>query len=373
MQKIGVVTLYGNNNIGNKLQTYAVKRLYQSLGYDVTIVNHIDGELYPNLTLTVWVKLRIMALLSRICPVIHPKSRRRRLFTDFADNYLTPSEKVSILRVPSDLKERYDFFSVGSDQVWHNWSGTTKELDFFFLKFADKRQRLCLSPSFGLESIPESEKETYRNGLNGFPRLSCREASGVELIRALTGREATLLLDPTMGLSAEDWTRLERKPPYPLPERYVLSFMLDMTEETQLKSMNAVSRYAHLLGADVVNINDRLNLTERYVATGPQEFLYLIRHALFICTNSFHGTVFSILFHRNFVCFDREDVSAWGEMSNRIDTLLDKFHLTSRRYGVLRDEDLLSADYTGAEETLSLERKRILDYMQETLADNSES
>lgn len=372
MKKIGVVTIYGNNNMGNKLQAYATMRLYRSLGYDVTIINHIERELCFKLTITMWIKMTVITALSRLCPILHPQSSRKRLFTDFTADYLIPAETVSMRRVPANLKERYDFFSVGSDQVWHNWSRTPEELDFFFLRFADKRQRLCLSPSFGLERVPESETKAYRDGLNGFPRLSCREASGVELIRALTGRDAALLPDPTMALPAEEWACLERKPSYSVPERYVLSYMLG---EIHPETMDAVSRYASSLHMDVININDdgSKNKPKYYAATGPREFLYLIRHASLVCTNSFHGMVFSILFRRHFVCFEREDVSLTGNMGNRAVTLLDKFHLGSRRYGILSNEDLLSTDYAGAEETLSLERERILDYLREALADNGES
>lgn len=368
MKKIGLITLYGNFNMGNKLQHYAAMQLYRALGHDVVTLNHPEAK--PPLMQRV--KLPLKAVLLRVNPNLRciqnykRDIQRRRLFLDFSNSYLIPAETVSIKRISPKLKGRYDFFSVGSDQVWHNWSGKPEELDFFFLKFADKRQRLCLSPSFGLERLPEEWESVYREGLNGFPRLSCREASGVELIRALTGRDAALLPDPTMTLPVGDWARLERKPSYPLPERYVLSYMLG---EIRLETIEAVSRCARLSGADVVNVND--NKTAYYAGTGPREFLYLIRHACLVCTNSFHGTVFSILFRRNFVCFDREDVSVTGDMSGRITTLLNTFHLASRRHGVLQDEALLVTDYSGAEETLSHERERILNYLRAVLHDDS--
>ena len=369
MKKIGVITLFGDYNMGNKLQTYAVMQLYRSLGHDVAAVNHVEWELVPNKTFSRRIRWIFKSIFVRIFPKFHPNLRRRRIFLEFSENYLIPAETVSIRHIPPELKARYNFFSVGSDQVWHNWTGNPEELDFFFLKFADRRQRLCLSPSFGLESVPEEQTTTYREGLNGFLRLSCREESGVKLIHDLTGRDAALLLDPTMCLSAAEWERLERKPAYPLPEGYVLSYILSsIPRETR----DAVSRYSRLLNADVVTINNADNKTEYYAATGPQEFLYLIRHASLVCTNSFHGTVFSILFHKNFVCFNRGNASAKGDMSNRITTLLDKFHLSTRRHGVLADEDLLSTDYAGAEETLSRERERVLDYLREALADNGE-
>lgn len=371
MKKIGVVTLHGNFNMGNKLQNYAVMQLYRSLGCDVVNICHLEWQMRPNQTPVELLKGVLKETLPFLCPNLHPKLRRRRLFMEFSADYLSPSETVSMRRLPPDLKERYDFFSVGSDQVWHNWSGRPEGWDFFFLKFADRRQRLCLSPSFGFQHVQEDEVDIDREGLNGFARLSCREASGVELIRSLTGQEAVLLADPTMCLSVEEWERLERKPAYPLPERYVLSYMLS---ELQPETMEAVSRYARLLGLETVNINDMLRWTDKryYVATGPREFLYLIRHASLVCTNSFHGIVFSVLFRRNFVCFRRDDSSITGDMSDRVTTLLDKFHLTTRCHGVLSDGDLLSTDYAGTEGTLSQERERVLEYLRGTLARHGE-
>lgn len=382
MKKIGVVTLYANTSIGNRLQAYASMQLYRSLGYDVTAVNHMEEELLEKQTLIERIKLAVKVALFRVNPNLrclrnyrrHLQSNesqnlelafhRKQMLSDFSETYVSPSETVSIKCVPPDLKAHYDFFSVGSDQVWRNWTGTPEELRFFFLHFADRRQRLCLASSFGLESVPKNNKEIYRKGLNGFPRLSCREASGVKLIRNLIGRDAALLLDPTMCLPISEWKHLERKPDYPLPERYVLSYMLSgLTPEME----DAVSYYVRLLHMDVINIDDVQPFTEHCAATGPQEFLYLVRHASFVCTSSFHGTVFSILFRRNFVCFNQKDPG------KRITTLLHKFHLASRCYGVLRDEDLLSTDYAGTEETLSKEHKRMLAYLREALADNGES
>ena len=378
---IAIISLYGCN-FGNKLQNYALLKLSVLGGTECHTVfyqNDISeaaGVLQKHQKLAKMVKDTAKKILFSIGVREHRvqryglEQRRKRIFSKFSKEYLHLAENITFTHIPPDFKERYDYFCAGSDQVWHNWSGTRAELDYFFLKFADRRQRICLSPSFGRDEIPEGEKEYYRDALNGFDRLSCREASGVELIRSLTGREAVLLADPAMVLERAEWEKLSRKPSWVVPARYLLLYLLgDEIPET----LETIRRYATLLGTEIVNIYDIEREPEHYL-TGPCEFLYLIQNAQLVCTNSFHGTVFSILFHTNFVCFPREDSGndKIGDMSNRIITLLDKFDFQDRFFHTVQDADLLRMDFSGVDEQLAVERKRMTDYMKESLNKDQE-
>ena len=104
-----------------------------------------------------------------------------------------------------------------------------------------------------------------------------------------------------------------------------------------------------------------------YYLTGPCEFLYLIQNAFLVCTNSFHGMVFSILFHVNFVAFERADSEQTGDMSNRIITLLEKFHLEHRQSDNVTMDNLLQTDFSEVDEQLAVERKRMKDYLKKVM------
>ena len=178
--------------------------------------------------------------------------------------------------------------------------------------------------------------------------ISMREQEGADIVQRLTGRKVPVHIDPTLYLSPNAWNKVSRMPAWDHGEPYVLSYFLGpMPKE--------IRRIAEALNLPLVNLLDP-NVYEHYV-TGADEFIWAIKHAELIYTDSFHGSVFSILFRRPFVVCDRMPSNpkdqAGGKMSSRIDTLLNYFRLEMRRgtqanaYVV---EDPLKADYLGVED-----------------------
>ena len=111
-------------------------------------------------------------------------------------------------KVPEKLSEKYDYFIAGSDQVWNPYLEYCTEANF--LTFAESLQKIAISPSIAIEEIPERNKEDFSKWIRDFRLLSVREEKGAELIRNLCGREAEVLCDPTMYLSAYQWEKIEK-------------------------------------------------------------------------------------------------------------------------------------------------------------------
>ncbi len=161
-----------------------------------------------------------------------------------------------------------------------------------------------------------------------FKEISVREEAGKKIVEDLTGRkDVEVLVDPTMLLTAEEWDNVSNKPEQLKTDKYILNYFLGELSE---KRKNEIDRIAKENGCKIINM---LDSNSPFYKTGPAEFLYLEKNAFLICTDSFHACVFSILYNRPFIVFEREDNNV--SMNSRIDTLLNKFHLQDRRYNVI--------------------------------------
>ena len=164
MRKIGIVTLYGYFNYGNRFQNYAVQEILRKYGYATeTIV------VYPNYKQSIKnIVYRLLSLLGL------SKANRFVKFYEFSKRNIPVRFIIrKNMRIPTKIASDYCGFVTGSDQVW-NPLIRKKERDNFFLRFAEKKQRICISPSFGVSEIEEKYRADYINGLNGFKYLCSR-------------------------------------------------------------------------------------------------------------------------------------------------------------------------------------------------------
>lgn len=204
--------------------------------------------------------------------------------------------------------------------------------------------------------------EQFKTGINGMHAIDVREQAGADLIEKLTGCKAEVHFDPTLLLTAEKWRTVSRQPTWYHGQDYILTYFLGKRPE-------AVERVAQETGLPVVNLLDE-DVYEHYV-TGVDEFIWAIEHAKLLYTDSFHGTVFSILFRTPFVICNRVGDAATEKMGSRIDTLLGYFGLENRRgtkANAYRIENpLASPDWSKVEPVLEKERKRSADYFEHVL------
>ena len=353
MEKIGIVTLFDYFNIGNKLQNYALEKIISDLGYEpITVVcsDYLQKKCWKD---------HIKILMGRFLKKYRSSLMNEKRYVRFKKetNFLiVTTEFMTWKEIQQKRDMGYKAFVVGSDQVWFNWQKIDGELEFRFLTFVEKRKRICFAPSFGRDDIDEQNIDVYRNWLNGFERLSCREKSGCDLIYRITGRKSELLCDPTMMLNKEQWNQISRKPIYELPTKYVMLYFLSEPSKDQLALIHKYASDNQCQIVDVYNVN-----YPQYYYTTPQEFLYCIEHAAYVFTNSFHGTVFSILFHKQFVVFSRNDIQA--RMNNRCITLLQKFQIQNHLNNISNEK----INYRVIDELLKAEREKSLMYLQEEL------
>ena len=363
-----LVTLH-SFNYGNSLQRYALTRTLEGLGFEVT---HLCvGLKYRAPSKLEKVMANIKLPLKYILALLgSEKFRTQFKWRKFTASFRTFEQKFmkreifssysDILSADKSQWSEYYCAVTGSDQVWHNWSKTPDELRYYYLEFVPPEKRVCYAPSFGFSRFPEQDIELHRRGLQGFGRLSCREEEMRPLIRALTGQEAELVLDPTLLLSPEQWREVAQKPKYPVPERYVVCYFLGQITPEYQQAIHDVAG-----GLPIIIIHGIYNIEsdDRFFPR-PDEFVYLVDHADFVVTDSFHGTAFSVNLGKNFMAFRRVGLS---DMFGRIESILTNTGLMNHVYESSMDSRPEMPDSVSVREKLGTMREKSLKYLRECL------
>lgn len=350
--RYAVVTINDNRNLGNRLQNFAVQetiRKLDSKSHIETILNTNRKERGETL------KQRLKNLLRDI-----KYFERTKNFRIFNKNIRHSKRSYDAANNNDCLNEKYDYFLVGSDQVWNPNYGWLNSIDL--LSFADQNKRIAFSASFGVSEIPEEYVENASKELKKFKAISVREERGREIVEDLTSRkDIEVLVDPTMLLSAEEWTKMAKKPKALRSEKPILLkyFLGGLSIEKQ-EIINNVAKKNHW---QIIDIFDKKS---KFYSCGPSEFLWLERHAALVCTDSFHSSVFAIINEKPFVIFDREGNHA--KMNSRLETLISKFNLKNRWFnGKEITKENLEVDYTEAKKILKKEQKKSLDFLKRAL------
>lgn len=361
MTRIAKLTLDGYNNYGNVLQRYALQHMLFLYADDVQDIIRDEEETHPE-KLSWWNWKKMVKF------VINWHGYR-----DFVLGHMPEREKVRQERIRKFVDRRvlsvktldmgyvdknFDYVVVGSDQVWNPYFGNAK---VFTLQGISPEKRIAYAASLGIPDIPEKFRDIFRKELLKFKAISVREEKAKESLDRLTGRKDIVVVpDPTLLLTAAEWSEVAEKPSWLGGEKYLLTYFLGPKPDF-LESLS------QKLGLKLINL-----LGDEYDAyvTSPEEFVYLIAHASLVYTDSFHGTVFSILYDRPFVVCDRIGDQVTANMGSRISTLLGMFHLENR-HGTYENqyqiENPMEITYRDKEEILKVQRKKADDFLRKAL------
>lgn len=357
MKKVLQVTLFDNSNIGNRLQNYALYTLLTSKGCDVT--NLKDRTEYVPDT-----KTKVKNQVKHVLGIFGNKKykekylqykgnlKRRAALQSFSNAYIPKVIDASNGTDGIDFSS-FDLGIAGSDQVWHHWNQDDKELPYFYLEFLPEEKRNAYAASFGFDEFPEEDLDQHKYGLSHMHSISCREQSGCNLVKSVTGKDVPHVLDPTLLLSAEEWRKLENQANAyvrSLKDYVFIYFLGNITDEYR----NEIEKKAN--GKKIVNFTDWNN--SKIAECGPVEFLYLIDHCDYFLTDSFHGTVFATLFNKEFTVFRRKQ-EGFENMFSRINELLISTGHEEKAYGGVDPADNV--------ETFDILKQRSLDYLDKIL------
>ena len=349
MKKVGLAVVTYKDNFGSALQTYATQYVLNNLGYETGIfdINGVHSDIN---------KKKITYYLSRVFQKDERKylldnlvSRGRKktnaasdkyaenmrirhhMYQDFNSKWLKFLPKVNGWNALGQQSATCDHVVVGSDQLWRpsNIAGC-----YFTLEFVpDIVDKIALSTSFGVSELPKSLHKHAKKYLNRINSISVREDTGKKIVKELTGRDIPVVCDPTMLLDAEQWKTIQEEKPFITGDYILVYFMGENPQHRDfVKKLKAETGYkivGLMHGATYVAADEGLADEEPY-NVGPSEFINLIRNAKYMCTDSFHGTVFSILNGTRFFSFRRYEDSSEFSTNDRLHTLLKWTGLSER-------------------------------------------
>lgn len=349
MERIGLAVVTYKDNFGSALQTYATQKVLNDLGYCTSIfdINSVRKEVNRKKVFFYMRRLFYKDerkylfdnLISRgrkktqIDSDAYAKNMeiRHQKYKEFNNKWLIFFPKVRGWKALTEQSKSCTHVVVGSDQLWRpsNIAG-----GFFTLEFVPSEiDKIALSTSFGVSSIPKSLYRHTKKFLARINSISVREDTGKQIVKEFLDEDIPVVCDPTMLLDAKKWNEIQEERPV-IDGEYILVYLMGDNPKhrefvQKLKIATGIKIVGLMHGATYVANDEGFADFEPY-DVGPAEFINLIKNAKYVCTDSFHGTVFSILNETSFFTFRRyEDTSAFST-NDRIHTLLHWTGLSER-------------------------------------------
>lgn len=366
MKKVGIITLVGYENFGNRLQNYALQECLKQKKCVVTTLNVESKDYKDNLYNRKFIILRnVKRCICKLRKKYNKYDKKRFLnFKKFSSYYLNETKNIITKKEIINETMSYDFLVFGSDQIWSPYNFVPFYISLGIFGKNIKPRLFSYSASFGVSHLPDNVVSTYRNGLENFLSISVREDAGKKIVEDLTKRkDIKVLIDPTLLLSDKQWDKLSVRPKKIDSingKKIILNYFLGKQSD-QIKG--EIEKISIENNCYIINVLDK---NDPFYTCGPSEFLYLEKNAFLICTDSFHACVFALIYNRPFIVFDRDD--RIENISSRIDTLIKKFKLKNRRYnGKEITNENLNHDYSKAYKILELERNKANEFLENIL------
>lgn len=381
MDKIAILTLfYKNYNYGGVLQGYALTQVLNSLGYSSEIIAYDNGlnqnPIYKNLkeqccqySLSEAITKVIEKSIEKLTFLIKCQIQgRKQLFERFIERNVTVSQIYNDFTIKLCVNEYIAFIS-GSDQVWNPNSIRKLYLQEFV---NDEKLKISYAASISRDKLSSKEAEIIVSCVKRFNAISVREKTAQKILDDFGISSVTVTLDPTLLLNDKQWNtvasdRIE-------PEKYVVCYFFSNSYKYR-KQINKFCNDKKLkmlfipYAKQKFNLSDGIGSGNRMDDIGPAEFLALIRDAEYVFTDSFHGAVFSIIYRKEFVVYER-DKDGGTSKNSRLYDLLDIFKLKNQL--INGNVDLLKKlsvkiDYKSVKLILENQKKNSIEFLKESL------
>lgn len=352
MKKVGIITFYLNHNYGTTLQCYALKKTIEAMGdYEVIIipysfVNRIENG-FGGGELSRKYDCRINAFSHFLREIIGCKL-----------------PNISVLN--NESVPACDYYVIGSDTVWNTVQTNNDEA--FFGSFADENTKLiAYAPSLGVNDPEKTlNKSIFDKYIDKFYALSVREKSDINFLRQFTDKEIYSVIDPTLLADKECYESIAENGPH---EKYILVYLIYDTTEYIEYIMNLANRIARKKKMKVYhfiyNIPDYVlgDIGESFSFASPEQFLGLVKNSELVFTNSYHGTIFSIIYQKKFYSVCRKD------SSKKVRELLEMLGLKDRilKPGLDINDFETDINYEKVEDCIAIERQKSMEYLMQSL------
>ncbi|MDE6252659.1 MAG: polysaccharide pyruvyl transferase family protein [Lachnospiraceae bacterium] len=381
MKTVAIITHYHYGcNYGGILQAYALRKYIEDLGYDAKVIDYAwvqSDILHTNNDNFKFVKVlkrkfnTLISLIKKYMQIYYFKSGkiRNRKFEEFREKQFKTTEFVNKDSI-NKLSEKYDFYIAGSDQVWNPmWFDPN-----FFLAFVGKdKRKIAYAASIGVSKLSEYAERKMKPLIDDFYAVSLREEQGVQMINRFSATEAVNVLDPTLLLTEKQWDNVNTN--LAIKDKYIFCYFLGGNKENRALAEKVAKKY----GLKIVSLPCVADISYeefkwgdiRIFDAGPAEFIGLVDNSEFVITDSFHGTIFSIIKQKKFVVLKRNLMENSSSMNSRVVNLLKMVGLESRLVSRIdKIEEVLNKDidYDTVEMRIDAKRKQSEDFLVKALS-----
>lgn len=354
---VGIITHYYKSlNYGGNLQAYALTNLLNNKGVDAKQICYIKKEKTEKIPLKNHISNplkkakhifgKIFFYLEKIK---HKKDLmlRKKAILKFNSNFICHTDKVYDRTNIQEVANGFDVFIVGSDQVWNPlWCDDTFLLNFV----AQDKIKLSYAAGISVHSLSNEEIEVFKKSLLNYNAISVRESNGISLLQPLTDKKIENVIDPTLLLSNEEWDKIVSSKI--IQKKYIFCYFLSGIGEYK----TLIKRFAKRKKLKIVNLphlcgyqfEDEYFADYRLYDISPVDFISLIKHAELVFTDSFHATVFSHIYKKNFFVFNRAGLKSMNDRIYSLTSLFDtqdRFCDTKEKISLKYIEGLPSIDY----------------------------
>lgn len=373
MKRVGIITYFYFYNYGTMLQGFATQLLFgKKEGVEAELIDYRFGSKTVPRKMDIlkirfkrifvyFKEFRRVYLTGKYASFV---SKRNTYFNTFASTYLKLSAKRYMYEKEiAEDAPRYDIYITGSDQTFSPKIGFSPVL---FLNFAHNDAiKAAYAPSLGVSVLTEEESNYIGKELQKYDFLSCRESIGSKMLENIVKRNVETVLDPTLMIHSEEWAQYAVTPS--IKGKYILCYFLGNRDYYR----NYVIQLSKQTGLPVyyipVSWKDFKKSNHLLWEVGPSEFLGLIANAEYVCTDSFHGTIFSVNFHREVRVFVKHAGNVSGGDNSRLFDVLKRLGIENQLVteyvkGSIIKETYI--DYLKVDKLLSVERERSMHYVE---------
>jgi len=359
MKNIAIVTINDYANIGNRLQNLAVQTILKNRYNNINVETIRNFANRPNFGRIYYFMKCFEHNVKQVFGIFDAKYR-------YAGKFLKFNKKIQFSKFGffngcnyRRIDNQYDYFVVGSDQIWNPllFRGCMYNN---FLMFTSPSKKITFAPSIALDKIPEQYTGMYDEYLKAFDRIFVREKDSIELVKQFANCPVEATLDPTMFLSKYEWMQFAKNTKQ--KNRYVLCYFLGGKSES---TRAEIDKFAFENDLKVVDISD--DASPKFPKYAPDEFIDLIDKAEYVFTDSFHGSVFSFIFHKKFIIFER---NGSFDMSSRITSLvgdLDIAQVLRKNVSAIDEVKQQKIDYAVGEAFIAKQKQKYFEYLDEKL------
>lgn len=377
--KVALAINYDYHDYGGMLQAFATQRFLTKNGVDSDAINF--DQVKADISKRKWryflSNIFDFSIVKEKSKLIEKKlkqksnenlrkgmAERDAAFDEFCKSHFKISRAFkSWTDMSAASRKEYDAVVVGSDQLW---LPSNVMADYYTLNWVPKEvKKIAYATSFGIGSIPAKYKQVYANYLRRIDYLSARETSGQEIIKELADREVPLVNDPALLLDADGWNEIVSSTPL-VKDKYVFCYFMGNNPE-QREFVKRLAKDKGLKVVALLHLDQYIPADENYVDlapwhVSPADFVNLVKNAECVCTDSFHGTVFSIIYSRPFFTFKRFNRKASLSTNTRITSLLTRLGLMERLVTDMNVEPVFEIDWNKIQDGVSEFRKASSEY-----------